>query len=330
MLSIVIPVHGGGALTKACVESLVLYPPTTSFEIILVDDASPDDATRTIVRELGAIPEVRVVWLPENGGFAAACNAGYRESRGDFILFLNNDTEVTEGWLPPLLREMEDPNVAAVGALLLYPGGRLVQHAGICFVTEKSRLVAFHRKQFWRLEMLAKESIEPHDVEAVTGACILLRRSALDAVTVFDERYRNGYEDLDLCLRLRSKGNKIRFCGHSKVIHHESVSEARFLAEKSNQELFTQRWPAAHNAHVSACANHELADLRARRAYIVRPSPRNAWRVLMQVMTVSKGETMDWATLARGAFLRFRRIPASVRDECHRRMGLDQLKIREG
>jgi len=308
----------------------MLHPPKTSHEIILVDDASPDEATRAIVRQLEELPEVRVLWLPENRGFAAACNAGYRETTGEFVLFLNNDTEVLEGWCPPLLREMEEPNVAAVGALLLYPGGQLVQHAGICFVTEKTRLVAFHRKQFWRLEMLTNEAIEPHDVEAVTGACILLRRSMLEEGAVFDESYRNGYEDLDLCLRLRAQGKRIRFSGHSKVIHHESVSEARFSAEKSNQELFLQRWPAAQNEHVSACANHELADLRARRAYIIRPSPRNAWRVLMQVMTVSKGETMDWAKLARGAFLRFRRISARDREECHRRMGLEQLKIREG
>lgn len=121
MLSIVIPVYGGASLTRDCLASLEGRLGARESEIIIVDDASPDEETRSFLSSLTGSGQIRVLFQKENQGFAAACNRGYREAKGEFVLFLNNDTEVLDGWLEPLLQAFDDPKVAIAGSLLLYP-----------------------------------------------------------------------------------------------------------------------------------------------------------------------------------------------------------------
>src|SRR3546814_857624 len=128
--SIVIPVYGQLPHTLACLRALAAHPPTTPVEIIVVDDASPDATAATLPR----IEGLRYHRRTSNGGFIAACNDGAALARGDFLVFLNNDTVPQPGWLDALLATFDtEPRVGLAGAQLLYPDGRLQAAGGVVF-----------------------------------------------------------------------------------------------------------------------------------------------------------------------------------------------------
>lgn len=326
-LSVVIPVYGAGDLVRACVASLVSFPPAAEMEIILVDDRSPDSHTREVLRGMAGIPGVRLFEQEANRGFASSCNLGYREAKSEFVLFLNSDTEVLENWSAPLLASMDDPGVGASGSLLLYPGGRLVQHGGVHLLKEGGSLRPFHRGHFWRVEDF-ETLAEVEDVQAVTGACLLVRRGAVRDGKVFDEAYRNGYEDLDFCLDLGARGWKVRFCPASRVVHHESISTGRFADEERNRSFFSRRWGAVVPRLESERARLEMADVRARRDYLLNPCPTTAARALRFAALLHPGEVEAWNDLARGRWVPWRRIESSRISELHRQLGLDTVRVR--
>ena len=327
-VSIVIPLYGGADLTRACLDSLARHPSKFALEILVVDDASPDAQSQALLDELEAQGSVQVLRQDQNRGFASACNRGYRAAKAPLVLLLNNDTEVLAGWLDPLLQAFEDPRVAIAGSLLLYPGGHLIQHAGIGTTRRKKQLRVFHYGQYWRVDELAWAT-QTRNISAVTGACMAVRRSALGQADLLDEGYRNGYEDLDLCFRMRKQGWLVRYCGNSRVIHHESVSEGRFEAEAANSARFLERWSASEE-FVDPCAGHwELLDRRARREYIVHPTPTGARRVARLARAAGAGsEAGLWEQLARGGLFRWRQISARRCDDLRHQLGLTDLTVR--
>jgi hypothetical protein len=130
LASIVIPVHGAFAHTLACLRAITAHPPAAAFEVIVVDDASPDDS---LVR-LSQIEGLRLHSRSTNGGFIAACNDGAAMARGEYVIFLNNDTVPQPGWLDTLLRSFDEhADVGLVGAKLVYPDGRLQEAGGVVF-----------------------------------------------------------------------------------------------------------------------------------------------------------------------------------------------------
>lgn len=327
-VSILIPVYGSAALTRACLESLHRNTPPGTAEILVVDDASPDSETRELLGVLEGDPRLQVIRQPQNGGFAKACNRGIDASTAPIVVLLNNDTEVQPGWLAPLLKALEDPQVGAAGSLLLYPGSTLVQHAGIEFHREGRELKPFHIGQFRPLES-APWACETREAGAVTGACIAFRKDALPGGTRLDEGYRNGYEDTDLCLRLKAAGLRILYCGDSRVTHHESVAVGRFSSEDENLRLFQGRWKEIPPSLPLATARQALEDLRARRNYLGTSRPAQASRVARSAKALGLlAELPLWEQLARGRFLPHLRLPPDSRQEIHRRLGIDRLQIR--
>ena len=130
LASIVVPVHGHLGHTLACLRALAAWPPEAPVEIIVVDDGSPDDTPRV----LPAIPGLRYHQREGNGGFIAACNDGAALARGEFLVFLNNDTVPQPGWLDALLATFAQvPDAGLAGAQLLYPDGRLQEAGGVVF-----------------------------------------------------------------------------------------------------------------------------------------------------------------------------------------------------
>lgn len=328
MISVVIPVFGSVNLTRACLESLHQHTPAGMAEILLIDDASPDQGSQMLLLELDADPRVRVLRQPINGGFAKACNRGIEASRARVVVLLNNDTEVQAGWLDPLLKALEDPEVGAAGSLLLYPGMRLIQHAGIEFHREGRELKPFHVGQFRQLES-TPWACETREVGAVTGACIAFRKDALPGGTRLDEGYRNGYEDTDLCLRLKAAGLRILYCGDSRVTHHESVAVGRFSSEEENIRLFQGRWKDIPASLPPDSAKRALEDLRARRSYLGTPQPAQASRVVRSARKAGLDSELElWKLLARGRFLLHRRLNPDARQDIHRLLGIDRLRIR--
>ena len=163
-------------------------------------------------------------------GFAETCNAGAARTTADILVFLNDDTVVQTGWLDCLVGATESAAIA--GSALFYPDGQ-IQHSG----------VFLRRDVQGRLEAYNRRTASPSGpVPAVTGACLAIRRDVWDDLGGFDESYRNGYEDVDLCLRARQDGHEVAFAAESQVVHFESRSEGRFDHAAENIALLQERW----------------------------------------------------------------------------------------
>jgi tetratricopeptide (TPR) repeat protein len=206
-----------------------------AYEVIIVDNGSTDDTPVWLAQLSG---DVRVIRNDENLGFAKACNQGAKAARGRYLVFLNNGTIPQAGWLEALVQEVEHhPEVAVVGSKLLYPNGR-IQHAGVTFSrTDRS---PYHLYQGFRADVPAVN--RRREFQAVTAACLLVRREVFEAVGGFDEGYRNGFEDVDLCLKIRERGWHIIYQPASCLIHLESQTPGRKTHELENWLRFRACW----------------------------------------------------------------------------------------
>jgi GT2 family glycosyltransferase len=231
--SIVIPVHGNAALTRCCLD-LVLVDLPDDCEVVVVDDASRDE-TPEVLRAFEG--KIRALTLEANVGFARACNEGAAVATGELLVFLNNDTEARPGWLEALLGHAErHPQAAVVGAKLVYPTAT-VQHAGVVFGQD-----GYPHNLYAGLpeDHPAVERSRP--LQAVTGACMLVRRSAFEGVGGFDARYENSLEDVDLCLRIGAEGGEVHYCHEAVLVHMESASRGRRDRFAASVEMYRRRW----------------------------------------------------------------------------------------
>ena len=215
LLSILVPVFNEPALTVACLVALCEAAPITPFEIVLADDASTDP----VIRALSGIARLRVVRQPHNLGFLGNCNAAFAHCRGDYVLLLNNDAQPLPGAIDTLIAALEaDEGIAAAGPKLLYPDGRL-QEAG-CALTPDGRSVMVGLF----LDPDDPEFCHDRDVTYCSGACLMLRRSALGEA-LFDAAYQPAYcEDADLCLRLLEAGHRVRYVADAVAVHRLGAS----------------------------------------------------------------------------------------------------------
>lgn len=235
-LSIVVPVHNCRDLTRACFDSLGRTV-RVEHEVIVVDDASGDE-TRGYLESLGS--PYRVIRQEMNRGFAASVNRGGREARSGRILFLNNDTVLTPGWLEPMLELLDsDDSVGAVGNVQVNPRTGLVDHAGVFFDLDGMPTHA-HKNRRHPPRGTCTER------RAVSAACFLMRTELFGRFSGFDEDYRNGMEDIDLCVRLGLAGYRILVANRSVILHHVSQSPGRHDHNETNSRLFAvRRAPAA-------------------------------------------------------------------------------------
>jgi len=240
-VSIIIPVFNRLDMTRRCLESLVGVTQPGCYELLIVDNGS-NDGTGDYLKSL-AFP-LRIITNPDNLGFAAACNQGAQAASGEYLLFLNNDTEPRPGWLFPLVEILDhDGTAAAVGSKLLYPDGT-IQHAGIVIVEDHQSsdlLKAMNAHCGQQADFPPANT--PLTVQALTAASILLRKSAFIEVGGFDEKYRNGYEDVDLCFKLRTAGWKLVYQPSSVLLHFESQSgPERFRHAVQNIDRLHSKW----------------------------------------------------------------------------------------
>ncbi|WP_306673734.1 glycosyltransferase, partial [Tahibacter caeni] len=242
-VSIVIPVYNKIAYTLACLQSLARHAGTATFEVIVVDDCSGDETQQ----RLADVDGLRVIRNAQNLGFVGSCNAGAAAARGDFVLFLNNDTVVTPGWLEALLRCFaEEPDAGLVGAKLVYPDGRLQEAGGIVFRDGSGW-------NYGRFDDPADPRYNfRREADYCSGAAILLRRSLFESLGGFDARYAPAYyEDTDLAFAVRAAGLKVYYEPQSTVIHFEGITAGTDTGSGTkryqvvNREKFLAKWESA-------------------------------------------------------------------------------------
>jgi N-acetylglucosaminyl-diphospho-decaprenol L-rhamnosyltransferase len=204
-----------------CLDSLQTAPPAIAHEIVVVDNASSDDSP-DIVR---ARPDVRLIALDANLGFAAANNAAIRATQSDLVLLLNCDTIVPGGAIDRLVTTLHaSPDAAAAGPRLVDGEGRPELSFGSMVAPlaewrQKRLLAAADRGDNWALHEVASRTSRPGRPDWVSGACLLVRRADAEAVGLLDERYFMYLEDVDFCAALRARGRTIVFTPAATVTH---------------------------------------------------------------------------------------------------------------
>lgn len=248
--SVVIPVHGQWPHTLACLRAIAAHPPRAGIEVIVVDDASPDETPHMLRR----IEDLRWHRHEDNGGFIAACNSGAALARGEVLVFLNNDTVPQPGWLDALLDTLDaEPGAGLVGAQLLYPDGRLQEAGGVVFADGSA----------WNLGRGGSPADCRHaylrDADYCSGAAIAIGRALFEQLGGFDPRYAPAYyEDTDLAFEVRATGRRVVYQPASRVVHVEGGTAGTDLdsgpkaAQRRNQSVFAAKWRQALTAQLPA------------------------------------------------------------------------------
>ncbi len=249
LVSIIIPVYNQFAYTYACLKSIAKNSGDVSFEVLVADDCSTD-ATKDMTK---AISGVRVIRNKKNLRFLLNCNHAAKKAKGKYILFLNNDTQVMENWLQPLVTLIESSEkIGMVGSKLIYPDGRLQEAGGIMWKDASA----------WNYGHLQDPAMPEFnyvkEADYISGAAIMIRADLWKKLGGFDERFVPAYcEDSDLAFQVRAHGYKVLYQPQSVVIHFEGVSNGTDTSsgqkayQVENQKKFYEKWKdvleAEHN-----------------------------------------------------------------------------------
>jgi len=253
-VSIIIPAHNQFHYNMNCIYSIVKNTRHVRYEIILIDDVSMDETA-----EIENIVEnLRVLRNRENQGFLINCNNGAKLAKGKYILFLNNDTQVQENWLEPLVRLIEsDDRIGMVGSKLVYPDGRLQEAGGIIWKDAGGW-------NYGRLDDPDKPDYNyVKEVDYISGACIMIRADLWKEIGGFDTRFVPAYyEDTDLAFEVRRRGYKVMYQPQSVVVHFEGVSHGTNVGtgiksyQEKNKEKFLEKWAEVLASGHFANADH--------------------------------------------------------------------------
>lgn len=254
MISIVIPNKDHAVDLKRCITSILEKSTYENYEIVIVENGSETKEIFDYYTSLKEYDNIRVVSYEKPEGqngfnYSAVNNFGVKQTKGDYILLLNNDTEViTVNWMEELLMYAQRKDVGAAGAKLYY-GNKTIQHAGVVLQLGAHR-TAGHSHYGQSRENLGYMGrlCYAQNVSAVTGACLLVKKSLFKEVGGLDESFAISLNDVDFCLKLREKGLLNVFTPFAELYHYESVSrgldDSGEKAERYNRESahFREKW----------------------------------------------------------------------------------------
>jgi GT2 family glycosyltransferase/2-polyprenyl-3-methyl-5-hydroxy-6-metoxy-1,4-benzoquinol methylase len=332
LVSILIPTRDQLPLLQRCVESVIEKTKYPAYEILIIDNDSQTPEARSYLaaieaREAELGERLRVVRQPGPFNFSAMNNAAAAQARGDYLLLLNNDTAALhDDWLDEMMGHAVRPDVGIVGAKLLYPDGK-IQHAGVILGLRGPAEHPFigrppeDRGYFGRAQLT-------QDLSAVTGACLLIRKSVFEQVGRLDEQaFKVSYNDIDLCLKVHEAGLRIVFTPFALVMHEGSASQKsgtetqpdeakrkRFAAEK---DAMYAKWlpqlafDPAYNRHLSLASTDFLLEdqpplswdpaWRPRPRVLVHSADRDGcgeYRIIAPMRALNRaGLTQGWETM---------------------------------
>ncbi|CAN2228541.1 GT_2_like_c domain containing protein [Candidatus Nanopelagicaceae bacterium] len=235
-VSIIIPTRDNLHLLRKCISSIERLNAGIEYEIIVVDNGSKNSEIREYLEEKA----IKRIFEDIEFNFSRLCNVGAEHSNSDFLLFLNDDTEVIQNnWLRDLTGLASVTDVGAVGPMLLYPQNKRIQHAGILNLLNGPSHSYLNRSAeepgyFLRLHL-------DYNMIAVTGACLMISHEKFRKVGGFSEEFPIAYNDVELCLRLLENGYYNVFTPSIKLFHHESVSRGADISETKQKRLIQER-----------------------------------------------------------------------------------------
>ncbi len=247
-LSIIIVNWNSKEYLKKCLDSIIESRCDIDFEIIVIDNASFDGCAEMLKQYF---PQVRFFQSNRNLGFAKANNEAFKVSHGQSILFLNPDTEVEGGAISKLMQQFESKSDTGIAGAKLLNSDRTVQKNAVrVFPTIINQLFdtdalmqLFPRSSLWRLGPLLSKSNVPIQVDAISGACIMIKRSLFESVGMFSTDYFMYSEDIDLCYKVQQSGLKIYYVPSSIILHHGGCSSSKSDKNSfSNVMMVESRW----------------------------------------------------------------------------------------
>jgi O-antigen biosynthesis protein len=241
-VSIVIPTKDSLSFIRGCVDSILEKSTYSNYEIIIVDNNSSDPETLEYLKTAPA----RVLRFDEKFNFSRINNFAVKHAQGEYILFLNNDTEViTPDWIESMLEHAQRPEVGAVGCKLLYRNGN-IQHAGVVLGMSPNPATGVAGHVFTNFAHDDPGYFGFIDVvrnySAVTAAAMMMRKPVFEQCGGFDEALSVDFNDVDLCLRLREKGFLTVYTPFAQLYHFESASRGHRRAGRIEAQLMIKRW----------------------------------------------------------------------------------------
>ena len=300
-LSVVIPVYGESGLVRHCLRSVfdTLDELELDGEVVVVDDASPDDAASVVAKEF---PGAQLLENEQNLGFARSVNRGTRASQGELVLWLNSDTVLSADSLEAMLEYLaEHPERGAVAPRLVDARGNtqpsLMRFPNLATVAAFGTPLVRWFPDSGELARYFGKGLDHEadgDVEQPPAACWMLRRSCLEDIGLLDERLELFFNDVDWALRLRSSGQSFRYLAAAPVVHLGGASTRHRTDFVSRWQIDRLRFYAKHHGFVGAmwvrlwvcasyldwCVTHVTRRMLGRKAEPIGPTTRAFFRFL--------------------------------------------------
>ena len=247
LVSLIIPTRDQASLLRTCIQSIRARTSYSNYEILILDNDSSAPDTARLFEELRSDPAIRILSRAGPFNYSALNNWAAGEANGTILGLLNNDIEVlAPDWLDEMVSLASHPELGCVGAMLLYPDGR-IQHAGVVLGIGG---LADHNDRFGDPRDLGylNHLASIRNVSAVTAACLLVRKEIFEKVGGMDEQMRVAFNDVDFCLKIRAAGFRNVWTPFAELLHHESATRGRDLTTASarrsaaEMSLMYERW----------------------------------------------------------------------------------------